>query len=888
MTNKDGGLETGPEFEEIEQIYTCKDIQNVVPTEGLAVPESGRLVGIVGSKRRLFPRTNVSSSQKISKVRFPEKDLSVSRPSIWAKHGTKSFYKGVSSSRRVLALSRSVRISVLRRLSYRVKVKNYARRFSETVARSSLRRRVSDQCQEIPVKPITGVGVSGNDSQYRSCKVYSAIAEGRDVAPMCLPVHESGSVQASKTVSPIIRIDVSGQSHGAFRPPLHETFPDIFAFSMESSLSKVVTSSHGASPLASPRPVVEGSTKSHAGAIMEKVRSSSNPYHRRLRVSLGRAYERFYSPRALDKNPTPITHQSFGDVGSTVLTSDVSQVCRKPQCLSPHGQYVSLPLHQQVRRNEIAGTVQSGMALVSVVHRASGRYHGSSSARDFECSGRQPVETFIPTIGVDSGSDSSRSDLPPLVHPRPRSFRHSRKQKSSSILHISSTSSSVLGGCSDYQLDGSLPVCISASCFNSQGPSASAGRRTSDDIDSSVVVEKGMVSAVAGPSHRLSQTPATVSRASDPESGQTSALQRSTNELGGVADQRRSLVDGGVSARAAATILAATSDNTNKQYAYSWRHYADWCAEKEVDPYHATVQVIVNYFSDCFDQGLSYNTVKARQTAITSRHEVYGGMRTGQKSLSNQPLVRRLFGGAKRKFPPVVDRVPAWDLPTVLQALQGAPFEPLEKLDLPTLTHKTVFLLAVASAKRLGELQAIDVSPQFSIITPDRVVLRTNDKFLPKVPSVRNIQQALEFVPLGESSPNPAGTLRANCVCRALVAYMKATRHIRQGNQLFVTFKKSDQGRPASKTTIASWLKAVISQAYLIQGKTLEKVARAHGVRKSSVTWAELGSVSVTDICRQACWQSSSTFVKHYKLTIPRTVSERHAETVLGSVNFAE
>jgi len=85
----------------------------------------------------------------------------------------------------------------------------------------------------------------------------------------------------------------------------------------------------------------------------------------------------------------------------------------------------------------------------------------------------------------------------------------------------------------------------------------------------------------------------------------------------------------------------------------------------------------------------------------------------------------------------------------------------------------------------------------------------------------RLIQQGLKFVTFGQSSPNPAGTLRANCVCRALVAYMKATRHIRRGDQLFVTYKQGDQGWPASKATIATWFKAVIAQAYSDQGKAL-------------------------------------------------------------------
>jgi hypothetical protein len=46
-----------------------------------------------------------------------------------------------------------------------------------------------------------------------------------------------------------------------------------------------------------------------------------------------------------------------------------------------------------------------------------------------------------------------------------------------------------------------------------------------------------------------------------------------------------------------------------------------------------------------------------------------------------------------------------WDLPTVLQGLMADPFEPLEELSLQYLTLKTVFLVAVCSVRRIGELE---------------------------------------------------------------------------------------------------------------------------------------------------------------------------------------
>ena len=57
---------------------------------------------------------------------------------------------------------------------------------------------------------------------------------------------------------------------------------------------------------------------------------------------------------------------------------------------------------------------------------------------------------------------------------------------------------------------------------------------------------------------------------------------------------------------------------------------------------------------------------------------------------------------------------PAWNLLTVLEFLKSPIFEPLRQASLRDLTRKTLFLIALASAKRVSELQALSRTVSFS------------------------------------------------------------------------------------------------------------------------------------------------------------------------------
>ena len=62
--------------------------------------------------------------------------------------------------------------------------------------------------------------------------------------------------------------------------------------------------------------------------------------------------------------------------------------------------------------------------------------------------------------------------------------------------------------------------------------------------------------------------------------------------------------------------------------------------------------------------------------------------------------------------------LPQWDLGIVQEALSKPPYEPLREASLKHFTLKTVFLLAMASAGRHCELQALVFVPQYIQFKP--------------------------------------------------------------------------------------------------------------------------------------------------------------------------
>ena len=94
-------------------------------------------------------------------------------------------------------------------------------------------------------------------------------------------------------------------------------------------------------------------------------------------------------------------------------------------------------------------------------------------------------------------------------------------------------------------------------------------------------------------------------------------------------------------------------------------------------------------------------TIQGYRTALQDHYGVI------TPDIRSSSILSRLLQSFHRDRPKALRTLPPWDLRVVLQALTTAPFEPLSIVNLKFLTHKTAFLLALASGARRSELHSV-------------------------------------------------------------------------------------------------------------------------------------------------------------------------------------
>ncbi len=140
--------------------------------------------------------------------------------------------------------------------------------------------------------------------------------------------------------------------------------------------------------------------------------------------------------------------------------------------------------------------------------------------------------------------------------------------------------------------------------------------------------------------------------------------------------------------------------------------------------------LILCFLQELLKKGHSPSTLKVYVAAIVVTHAPIHGQSVGWNN-----LVFRFLKGYSRLNSPHPVTVPTWDLPTVLRALKSPPFGLLQSVDLRTLTLKTVLLLALASLKCMGDLQALSVSTSCLEFRPNdsKIVQKPRQGYILKV-----------------------------------------------------------------------------------------------------------------------------------------------------------
>ncbi|CAJ0949364.1 unnamed protein product [Ranitomeya imitator] len=186
------------------------------------------------------------------------------------------------------------------------------------------------------------------------------------------------------------------------------------------------------------------------------------------------------------------------------------------------------------------------------------------------------------------------------------------------------------------------------------------------------------------------------------------------------------------------------------------------------------------------------------------------------------------------------------DLNLVLDALTGPLFEPLDSIPLKNVTYKVALLIALTSARRVGDIQALSIDPPFLMTYQDRVVLKPDPSYLPKVATKYHRSQEI-FLPSFYDNPlNPEEEkLHMLDVKRAVLSYIERTQSCRQSRALFVSFQGHRKGHGVTKATLSRWIREAIHLAYLSKGKDPPDGVKAHSARAVSSSWAENKDLSI-------------------------------------------
>ena len=284
-----------------------------------------------------------------------------------------------------------------------------------------------------------------------------------------------------------------------------------------------------------------------------------------------------------------------------------------------------------------------------------------------------------------------------------RSVRDLPQREAAPILLACPGSTGRLRGCVSSSLGRPGSLRVPSLCSGRSGdrsrPTVIAGR---DDSGRTSLAREGVVRRLAASADPTTPGSSLLGQAASAAPLQPVPSRRPRAEPSRVATLKRHYRKSGFSGRAARVLSGVLRESSSRLYQSRWQIFCGWCRGRSVAPVNASVPVVVDFLIHLRqDKGLSVSAVKGYCSALNSVLALKG------RDLAASREITTLLRSFARSVNPVELRPPAWDVSLVLQSLTGAPYEPLRTCEERFLAQKTLFLLALASAKRIGELHAL-------------------------------------------------------------------------------------------------------------------------------------------------------------------------------------
>lgn len=593
--------------------------------------------------------------------------------------------------------------------------------------------------------------------------------------------------------------------------------------------------------------------------------SERDCYHRCMPHRVGCCVAAPSSSGALDGEEPFRAHQCSRATCSTPSSKAFSALPEGKTCASKVRQHISSLSHKPPRRDKVSTTFKGNARPFDMGSPSSVLPAGGVSPGREQPAGRFPFSSETSTGGVVPPSGGRTHHLEHLRSGGSRPLRLREHSPMSSMVLLYGNDGLTRPGCTGTSMAPGPPLCVSPLSSDLANSSEGSSGGSQAVVGGPLLASTTMVPVAVQTLPWDSMAPPRQEGPIVPIGGAGLASQSPTPPAVGLATGGPELQLIGFSDPVRQTILNARASSTRQLYNNRWKLFSQWCAGRSEDPVSCSVPIILEFLQSLLDKGRSPSTLKVYVAAISCHH-----VRVDNNTVGSHNLVSLFLRGARRLRPPTAPRLPAWDLPLVLDALCCPPFEPLAQAELKWLSCKTAFLLAIVSAKRVSELHALSVSASCLKWSPDGsgVTLWPNTAFVPKVLSRSHCNQPLTLARFAPPPGEGGGRSELLCPLRALKAYITATADIRKSDQLFLCYGGARTGSPLSKQRLSHWIVEVIRHAYETRKRSLPSRVKCHSTRGIATSWAAMRGVPLETICAAASWSSPSTFTRFYKVNV--------------------
>ena len=317
---------------------------------------------------------------------------------------------------------------------------------------------------------------------------------------------------------------------------------------------------------------------------------------------------------------------------------------------------------------------------------------------------------------------------------------------------------------------------------------------------------------------------------------------------------KRFAIQAGFSPAVAGQLIFSRRLSTRLNYQARWGTYRKWCKDFRHRSSSPSIAKIADFLTYMFkSKGAALSTIKGYRAMLAAVFKF------PLPEISTSPILKDLIRSFEISAPRPIFPPPPWDLDNV----SVPPFEPLARASFLDKTKKALFLLAMATAKRVSELQALSFSVSFQ---GEDLVLYYDPFFRAKTEFVANPLPRPIIVP---SLSDFAGDLpeRVHCPVRAIKYLRKAARSASFiPSRLFVSPRNPE--RAMSKNAMSFYRRQLIVDSGAVSSA---RPPRAHDIRGIATSLNYYSNLSLSNLMQVATWRSNRVFASRYLKEVSAT-----------------